>query len=180
LDRGRPAAASFRAHFPEIAETEARYVVRGRAVGGGRTDRLSSRRRTGSLCRCRPGHRHPCRRHGPVGLLGAIARLASKFGPVDLVDFTIGSSASGQAGGVRRCFGFARCADEQRLRMIGWYCNAGPNLVDRATIACALDRLTLQSAAGGSPAARVLCVRRARTPVLRCHRHAGCGGAQAR
>ena len=49
---------------------------------------------------------------------------------------------------MRRCLGFARCADEQRRRMIGWYCNAGPNMIDHATIACALDRLTLQSAAG--------------------------------
>ena len=36
------------------------------------------------------------------------------------------------------------------MQIAGWYCSAGDEIVDRATLACALDRLTIL-AAGGDP-----------------------------
>jgi hypothetical protein len=75
--------------------------------------------------------------------LAAAAPLPdSKFGPIDLVDFSIGGF-----GGARRCAGFVRGVGEPRLQIAGWYCNSGPELVDRSTVACLLDRLTVSSAA---------------------------------
>ena len=39
------------------------------------------------------------------------------------------------------------------MQIAGWYCSSGEEVVDRATLACALDRLTILSAGGdaGSP-----------------------------
>ena len=34
------------------------------------------------------------------------------------------------------------------MQIAGWYCSAGDEVVDRATLACALDRLTMLSAGG--------------------------------
>jgi hypothetical protein len=73
--------------------------------------------------------------------------IASKFGPLPLVDFAI--AAPGEHGGLqRRCLGFARPFDDPSLQISGWYCSAGEQPVDRATLACALDRLTILSAGG--------------------------------
>jgi hypothetical protein len=69
--------------------------------------------------------------------------VASKFGPVPLVDFAI--AANGQA---RRCLGFARAFNDPSLQIAGWYCSASAEVVDRTTVACAIDRLTLVSAGG--------------------------------
>ena len=41
------------------------------------------------------------------------------------------------------------------MQLSGWYCNAGEEVVDRAVLACALDRLTLLTA-GGDPALAML------------------------
>jgi hypothetical protein len=72
-------------------------------------------------------------------------RIDSKFGAVPLVDFAI--AAGGRA---RRCLGFARPFDAPPMQIAGWYCNARTAPVDRATLACALDHLTLISAGGNS------------------------------
>jgi hypothetical protein len=64
-----------------------------------------------------------------------------------LVDFAV--SARGKPGGrARRCLGFARSFAEPPMQIAGWYCSAGEEVVDRATLACALDRLTMLSAGG--------------------------------
>ncbi len=76
---------------------------------------------------------------GPATLLGT---MDSKFGPLSLVEFTASSVVT-----ARNCLGFVRIFDEPRLQIAGWYCNAGPEIVDRGVLACALDRLTLESAA---------------------------------
>ena len=72
-------------------------------------------------------------------------RIDSKFGTVPLVDFAI--SAGGHA---RRCLGFARAFGQPSMQIAGWYCSPGEEIVDRATLACMLDRLTILSA-GGDP-----------------------------
>ena len=71
--------------------------------------------------------------------------IDSKFGRAPLVDFAIAAH-----GRQRRCLGFARPFSEPVMQIAGWYCSAGDEVVDRATLACALDRLTMLSA-GGDP-----------------------------
>ncbi|HTZ02596.1 MAG TPA: hypothetical protein VMC05_09710 [Xanthobacteraceae bacterium] len=73
-------------------------------------------------------------------------QIDSKFGPVELVDFAI--AMPGARSGPRRCLGFARPFNDPPLQIAGWYCSAGPQPVDRATLGCALDRLTMLSAGG--------------------------------
>jgi hypothetical protein len=64
--------------------------------------------------------------------------IDSKFGPVPLVDFAIAPR-----GQVHRCLGFARPFDDPAMQIAGWYCSAGPEVVDRVTLGCMIDRLTL-------------------------------------
>ena len=70
-------------------------------------------------------------------------RIDSKFGAVPLVDFAISAHGS-----ERRCLGFARAFDRPSMQIAGWYCSAGDEVVDRARLACVLDRLTITSAGG--------------------------------
>ena len=72
--------------------------------------------------------------------------IDSKFGPVELVDFAI--APSGARNGPRRCLGFTRPFNDPSLQIAGWYCSAGAQPVEPATLACALDRLTILSAGG--------------------------------
>jgi hypothetical protein len=72
-------------------------------------------------------------------------QIDSKFGVMPLVDFAIAAR-----GVRRRCLGFARSFAEPVMQIAGWYCSASDEVVDRATLACALDRLTMLSA-GGDP-----------------------------
>lgn len=69
--------------------------------------------------------------------------LASKFGPLSVVSFATGS------GTPRHCLGFVRAYEDPRLQLSGWFCQGG-TAVERSTLACALDRLTLL-AAGSEP-----------------------------
>ena len=73
-------------------------------------------------------------------------QIDSKFGPVPLVDFAVapqGPTPGPIPGHERRCLGFARPFKEPTMQIAGWYCSAGREVVDRATVACLLDRLTL-------------------------------------
>ncbi len=80
--------------------------------------------------------------------------IASKFGDVALVDFAI--AVPGTHNGMqRRCLGFARPFGEPALQIAGWYCSANEAAVHRATLACALDRLTSLSAGGDPRLARL-------------------------
>jgi hypothetical protein len=65
-------------------------------------------------------------------------QIDSKFGPVPLIDFAIAAEPA-----PRRCLGFARAFANPALQIAGWYCSAGAEIVDRATVACMLDRLTI-------------------------------------
>jgi hypothetical protein len=67
-------------------------------------------------------------------------QIDSKFGPVQLVDFAVAPQ-----GHERRCLGFARPFNQPTMQIAGWYCSAGHEVVDRAMVACLLDRLTLVS-----------------------------------
>jgi len=75
---------------------------------------------------------------GETGRPTLIGTFDSKFGPLSLVAF-----AARTAGRGRNCLGFVRIFDDPRLQLAGWYCNGGPEIVDRGQLACALDRLTL-------------------------------------
>lgn len=72
-------------------------------------------------------------------------RIDSKFGAVPMVDFAIATQ-----GRERRCLGFARPFTQPSMQIDGWYCSAGNDVVDRAVLACVIDRLTLVSAGGDS------------------------------
>jgi hypothetical protein len=74
--------------------------------------------------------------------------LASKFGPLSIVTF---DTAHGTP---RRCLAFVRGYEDPRLQLSGWFCQ-GSEFVQRSTLACALDRLTLLSA-GSEPKIGVL------------------------
>ena len=50
----------------------------------------------------------------------------------------------------RRCLGFARAFAQPSMQIAGWYCSPGDEIVDRAALACVLDRLTMLSAGGNS------------------------------
>jgi hypothetical protein len=76
----------------------------------------------------------------------AAGTIDSKFGLVSLVDFAIARNSA-----PRRCLGFAHAVDDPGMQIAGWYCSAGTEVVDRSTVACAIDRLTLVSA-GSDPA----------------------------
>jgi hypothetical protein len=67
-----------------------------------------------------------------------IGQIDSKFGSVALVDFAVAPQ-----GHERRCLGFARPLRDPAMQIAGWYCSAGREVVDRTTVACLLDRLTL-------------------------------------
>ena len=69
--------------------------------------------------------------------------IETKFGAVPLVDFAIAARA-----GERRCLGFARPFQQPSMQIAGWYCSPHQEVVDRATLACLLDRLTILSAGG--------------------------------
>jgi hypothetical protein len=75
----------------------------------------------------------------------AAGRIESKFGTVPLVDFAIAAH-----GHERRCLGFARPFDRPSMQIAGWYCSPGAEVVDRAALACLIDRLTILSAGGDS------------------------------
>jgi len=80
---------------------------------------------------------------GPVQTAGK-QMLDSKFGPLATVAF------EATKGTPRHCLGFVRAYDDPRLELSGRFCQGGADFIDRSTLACALDRLTLLSA-GSEP-----------------------------
>lgn len=98
----------------------------------------------------------------------AAGSIESKFGPLALVDFAIAAN-----GKERRCLGFARPFNDPSMEIAGWSCSAGAEVVNRATLACALDRLTLIFAGGDGKLAELFAraeIKRAfcgeRNPIL--------------
>jgi hypothetical protein len=159
VDRPHPAFAT---SIAGLADADLRYAIRRHIRGQGRKDVMAWGELGGGQAAAlveiyRPGTEAsaPADAVGDVASIWPTRDLAdgfkvagaidSKFGPVSLVDF-----AAQAAGGLRRCLGFAHAFTQHPLRLSGWYCNAGPEIVDRAVVACALDRLTLL-AAGSDP-----------------------------
>ena len=66
--------------------------------------------------------------------------IPSKFGVFQVFEFVI------RPFNRYRCIGFSNSFDEQQLQISGMACNAN-TIVDRSTISCALDRLSLVWAA---------------------------------
>jgi hypothetical protein len=158
----RPHAA-FAVTFPDIPGQTPAYVVMRSAAGGGRKDVMSVEgqgRNAGRLAMLevyRPGNEFTGfgsaeaeiqMRAAPSGAVEALSpapAIESRFGALELVDFT--RLRNGRPQG---CLGFVSRVDQPQLQISGWVCNAGPGMVARTAVNCALDRLTLLSA-GNDP-----------------------------
>jgi hypothetical protein len=158
IQRPRPA---FEGLIPELGGGATRYAILRRDLDGARKDVLSWGEASGSG----PYAVIEIYRAGaPERFIDAASEVAarlvdfgvtddvkaagstdSKFGAVPLVDFAIAT-----AGKERRCLGFARAFDEPAVQIAGWYCSAGDEVVNRSSLACALDRLSIISAGGDS------------------------------
>jgi hypothetical protein len=156
IERPFPA---FALSIPEAADVPAHYAIRRHAIGGGRKDILS----LGEPDNAAPYLEVQIYRPGseiadfadPVEEIGESASafaptdvhrqeaLDSKFGPLAIVTFKTA------IGTPRGCLAFTRAYDDPRLQLSGWFCQGG-DLIERSTLACALDRLTLL-AAGSEP-----------------------------
>lgn len=86
---------------------------------------------------------------GPYELTASDA-LDSKFGRISLFAFTAQSDGS-----ARNCLGFVRAYSDPRLQISGWYCKNDLEVVERRTLYCAIDGLSLLAAAS-DPKARQL------------------------
>jgi hypothetical protein len=159
VERPYPA---FELAMPELAAGAADYAILRRPSDGGRKDVLT----WGEANAGGPFARVEIYRPGSAGApfidaasevaarivdftvaddVKAAGEIDTKFGAVPLVDFALANG-----GKERRCLGFARTFELPNMQISGWYCSAGEEVVDRATLACALDRLTMLSA-GGDP-----------------------------
>ncbi len=159
VERPHPA---FELLLPEVAGDASRYAILRRDADGARKDVLTWGEAAGSG----PYVMVEIYRPGSAGdrFIDAMSEIAAriidfpvtddvkpagsidgKFGAVSLIDFAIAPN-----GKERRCLGFARAFAEPVMQIAGWYCSAGDEVVNRATLACALDRLTIISA-GGDP-----------------------------
>lgn len=169
VDRPHPA---FELQMPEWASSNADYAILRRTSDGGRKDVLSfgDPAASGPFVSVeiyRPGSAGEHFIDAPSEIAARIVTLTvtddvkpagaldSKFGTVPLVDFAI---AAGFGGGSRRCLGFARSFDNPLMQISGWYCSPGEEVVDRALVSCALDRLTMLSS-GNDPDVAALFAR---------------------
>ena len=150
---------AFALSIPEAGDAPARYTIRYNAEGGGRQDILSLGEPDGAdpyleVQIYRPGSeisRFPAASAviaddagflDPVNLASE-APLMTKFGPLAVAAY------DASRGPPRHCLGFVRQYDDPRLQISGRFCHGG-QYVERSTLACALDRLTLLSA-GSAP-----------------------------
>jgi hypothetical protein len=88
---------------------------------------------------------------GPVGMQHDGEPLETKFGALAVFPFDTSKGVP------RRCLGFVRAYDDPQLQLSGWFCR-GAEPIQRSTLACALDRLTLLSA-GSEPKVGALFAR---------------------
>jgi hypothetical protein len=156
IERPFPA---FALSIPEAADVPAHYAVRYNRNGVGRKDILSLGEPDSPAPYLqveiyRPGDEimrfaepivtidNEAQKLGPDHLKRT-EPLASKFGPLSIITFDTSK------GTPRHCLAFVRTYDDPRLQLSGWFCRGG-ELVQRSTLSCALDRLTLLSA-GSEP-----------------------------
>lgn len=159
VERPHPA---FELVMPELAASPYQYAILRRAADGARKDVLTWGEPVGSgpyvmLEIYRAGSRSESFIDAASEIAARIlaftvtddvkpaGRTESKFGRVPLVDFAIAAH-----GRERRCLGFARHFEKPSMQVAGWYCSPGEEVVDRTTLACMLDRLTILSAGGDS------------------------------
>ena len=159
VERPHPA---FEMVMPELAAVDQTYAILRRNADGARKDvisygQASDRGPYVSVEIYRPGAASERFIDAPSEIAARITRftvtddvkpagtLDSKFGAMPLVDFAIAARATRKE---HRCLGFAKAFDEPPMQIAGWYCSAGDEVVDRAALACALDRLTMLSAGG--------------------------------
>jgi hypothetical protein len=154
---GRPHPA-FALALPDLHGGEFRYALHRHTGGSGRKDTMSwgERDRAQSYFMVeiyRPG-REIDAFAGPaneiatrVAQLGSIktvtpsTSLDSKFGRFATAGFSVAHDH-----GTRHCLGFALPVEEPRLQIAGVYCKPEGEIIDRGLLACALDRLSLNSA----------------------------------
>lgn len=151
---------AFALSIPEASDVAAGYIIRRHAEGNGRKDILTLGNADSAepylhVEIYRPGSEIDsfsspqdtivvgAAALGPVNVTRADETLDSKFGPLTIVTFATSN------GPPRQCLAFVRAYDDPRLQLSGWFCQ-GVAMVDRSTLACALDRLTLL-AAGSEP-----------------------------
>jgi hypothetical protein len=152
---------AFALSIPEAADAPSHYAIFHNVEGGGRKDILSLGEpdsaspylqveiyRPGSEIRRFGGPKATITADaialGPVALRSTDQPLTSKFGPLDIIAFDTST------GTPRHCLAFVRSYDNPRLQLSGWFCQGGADFIERSTLACALDRLTLLSA-GSEP-----------------------------
>jgi len=157
IERPFPA---FALSIPEAANVPFHYAIRRHTQGGGRKDILELGEpdaatpylqveiyRPGSETRrFADAKREIVASAIALGPTDAIVGdpLTSKFGPLTIVTFET------TKGTPRHCLGFVRAYDDPRLQLSGWFCQGGADFIERSTLACALDRLSLL-AAGSEP-----------------------------
>lgn len=173
VERPHPA---FDMQMPELASADFNYAILRRNTDGARQDVLSwGGPSSGGPSSGGPYVRVEIDRSGAADerfgdasseiaarlvnftLAGAIApagELNSKFGAVPLVDFAIAAPGT-RSDALRHCLGFAVPFSDPPMQIAGWYCGAGDQTVDPATLACALDRLSVLSAGGDTAIARL-------------------------
>jgi hypothetical protein len=143
---------AFALSIPELS-AEPHYAIRRHADGGGRKDVLTfgdaaAQEATATVEIYRPGAEAD--RPGENASLPELRlsvpvvwrMLETKFGLAAIEPFTDRGSQS-----ARGCLRVTRAFEDPRLVIKAQFCNPGPELVDRQMVACALDRLTLISAA---------------------------------
>ncbi len=176
---------AFALTIPEFVQSEPDYAIQRHPTGGGRKDILSWGDAEVARSRLmieiyRPGseigpfgdaHREVAARTVALGGPYALeqgAALEGKFGRIDTFDFT---ARAGEH--LRQCLGFVRAFEEPRLQIAGWYCRGGVEVMDRAVLGCALERLALMMAAS-EPQVTELFARAERRRKL-CTQKAGPG-----
>ncbi|ARP98983.1 hypothetical protein [Pseudorhodoplanes sinuspersici] len=153
VDKPWPA---FEMSVPGVAN-DMHYAIQRHAERGGRKDTMSfgalgKTERFASVEIYRAGHEIAtfgktddeitlrASEYGRVTDMEETMPIPSKFGSFQVFEFAI------QPFNSYRCIGFANAFDDQRVQITGVACNMN-TIVDRSTISCALDRLSLLSAA---------------------------------
>ncbi len=185
----RPHAA-FAVTFPDIPGQNPAYTVM-RSASGGRKDIVSvegagrNQGRTAMLEIQRPGSDFTgfgtpeaeislrAASAGSVEAIVAAPAIESRFGPMELVDFTLV-----QDGRQQGCLGFVGQIGEPQLQISGFVCNPGPGMVARTAVSCALDRLTLFSAGNDPRLARFFAQAELQKPF--CNSKSAQTGTQAK
>jgi len=151
---------AFALSLPDAADAATHYAIRRNTVGNGRMDILTRGEADSAdpylVVRIyRPGTEmyrvglpqiviaEGAADLAPVNVRAPSETLDSKFGPLSIVTFDTGR------GKPRHCVAFVREWDDPELQLSGWFCR-GDSFVQRSTLACTLDRLTLLSA-GSEP-----------------------------